>query len=58
MIQMNILANQKQTNRLREQIMVAGGIMGRRDSQRVWDGHVHTDICKMDNQQGTTKQHM
>ena len=30
MIQMNILANQEQTNR--EQIMVAGGMMGRRDS--------------------------
>ena len=29
---MNILANQKQTNRLREQIMLAGGMIGRRDS--------------------------
>ena len=56
MIQMNILANQEQTNR--EQIMVAGGMMGRRDSQGLWDGHIYTDIFKMDNQQGTTKQHM
>ena len=56
MIQMNILANQKQTNR--DQIMVAGGMMGRRDSQGLWDEHIYTDIFKMDNQQGTTKQHM
>ena len=25
-----------------------------RDSQGVWDGHVHTGIFKMDNQQGPT----
>ena len=25
---------------------------GGRDSQKVWDGHVHTAIFKMDNQQG------
>ena len=28
-----------------------------RDSQGVWDGHVHTAIFKMDNQQGPTVQH-
>ena len=34
-----------------------GGRMGGRDSLRVWDGHVHTAIFKMDNQQGPTVQH-
>ena len=28
--------------------------MGRRDSQGVRDGHVHTAVFKMDNQQGPT----
>ena len=28
------------------------------DSQGVWDGHVHTAMFKMDNQQGPTVQHM
>ena len=28
-----------------------------RDSQGVWDRHVHTAIFKMDNQQGPTVQH-
>ena len=37
--------------------MVARGRMGRRDSQGVWDGHVHTAIFKMNNQQGPTLQH-
>ena len=27
---------------------------GGRDSERVWDGHVHTAIFKTDNQQGPT----
>ena len=31
--------------------------MGGRNSQGVWDGHVHTAIFKMDNQQGPTVQH-
>ena len=34
------------------------GRMEGRDSQGVWDGHVHTAIFKMDNQQGATVQHM
>ena len=28
-----------------------------RDSQGVWDGHVHSAVFKMDNQQGPTGQH-
>ena len=31
--------------------------IGRRDSQGVRDGHVHTAVFKMDNQQGPTVQH-
>ena len=35
--------------------MVAGaGRIGGRDSQEVWDGHVHTALSKLDNQQGPT----
>ena len=29
-----------------------------REGQGVWDGHVHTAVLKMDNQQGHTAQHM
>ena len=36
------------------ELMVAGG----KDSQGVWEGHVHTAIFKMDNQQGPTEQQM
>ena len=32
--------------------------MGRRDTYGVWDGHVHTAIFKMGNQQRLTVQHM
>ena len=53
-IQMNLLAKQKQTHRLRKQIY---GYQGGRDSYGVWDQHIHTAIFKMDNQQGPTKQH-
>ena len=31
--------------------------MGGRDRQGVWDGHVHTALSEMDNQQGLTVQH-
>ena len=34
--------------------MVAGG----RDSQGLWEGHVHTALFKVDNQQGPIVQHM
>ena len=32
--------------------------MGRRDFKGIWDGHVHTAIFKMYNQQESTVQHM
>ena len=31
--------------------------MGHRDSEGVWDGHVHIAIFKMENQQGPMVQH-
>ena len=31
-----------------------GERMGERDSQAVWEGHIHTAVFKMDNQQGPT----
>ena len=34
-----------------------GEKMRGRDNQGVWDGHVHTAMFKMDNQQGPTEQH-
>ena len=46
---MNSLVKQKNTD-FENYIMIAGG----RDSRGVWDGHIHTAIFKMDNQQGPT----
>ena len=45
---MNLFA--KQTQNLENEVMVARGKDGGRDSQGVWDGHEHTAIFKMDNQ--------
>ena len=39
---------------LENKLMASGERMGERDSQGVWDGHVYTDIFKMDSQQGST----
>ena len=39
---------------LENKFMASGGRMRDRDSQGVWDGHVHTDIFKMDSQEGST----
>ena len=53
---MNLLRKQKQTHRLKRTnlwLHKPGG----KDSQGVWDGHVHTAIFKMDNPQGPTVQH-
>ena len=46
MIQINLRSKQKETHRLREWTY---GYQG-----EVCDGHVHTAICKMDNQKGPT----
>ena len=37
-------------------LWLPGGWMGGRED--VWDGHVHTAIFKMGNQQGPTVEHM
>ena len=34
-----------------------GGMDGGRDSQGVWDGHGHTAVFNMENQQGPAEQH-
>ena len=53
MIQMNLFTKRKQTHR--ERIYdYQQGKMGGRDSQGLWDRHVHTALFKMDNQQGPT----
>ena len=49
----NKLTNRKRLTDLENKLMDA-----RRDSSGVWEGHVHTAIFKMDNQQGTMVQHM
>ena len=51
----NELTKHKKTHRLRKQTY---GFQGGRESQRLWEGHVHTIIFKMDNQQGPIIQHM
>ena len=38
--------------------MVAGGRMGGKDSQGVWDGLAHTAIFNTDSQQGPPVEHM
>ena len=50
---MNLFTKQKQTD-LENELIVMGGKTGGRDSYGVCDGHVHTAIFKMDNQQGPT----
>ena len=50
---MNLFIKQKEID-LDHELMIARGKMGRRDSQGVWDGHVHTVTFKMDSQQGPT----
>ena len=50
---MNLLAKQKEILRLENQLMVARG----RDCHGAWKGLVHTNIFKMDSQQGPTVEH-
>ena len=44
---MNLLTKQKETHR-----KLTYGCQGKRTVRRYWEGHVHTAIFKMDNQQG------
>ena len=58
MIQMNLLTKQKVAYRLREGTYVCSGLGEgrRRGSYGVLDGHVHTAIYKMHNQQEPMKE--
>ena len=52
---MNLFIKQKQTHRLRKQTYdYQKGKVGRRDKLVVWDGHIHTTIFKINNQEGPT----
>ena len=51
----NGLKKQKETHRLRKQTY---GCRQGMDRQGVWEGHIHTAVFKMNNQQGHTVQHM
>ena len=49
---MDLHTKEEETHKLRKQTYgFQKGRTGARDSQGVWDGHVHTAIFKMDNQQ-------
>ena len=49
---MSLHTKQKETHRLRDELMIPEGEKGWGKKQRVWDGHVHPAIFEMDNQQG------
>ena len=51
MIRMN-LQNGNRLTEFKNELLLAGGRVGVRDSQGVGKGHVHTAVFKMDNQQG------
>ena len=54
----NEITKQKRLTDLENELMVAGGGGSRGQGQEVLDGHAHTAIFKVDNQQGPTVQHM
>ena len=54
MIQMN-LQNRERLTDFENELMVVEG--GGRASSGVWDGHVHTAVLKVNNQQGLTELH-
>ena len=54
----NELTQQRDSQTQRMNLWLLGKKIGERDRQGVWDGQVHTAIFKMDNQQGSTVQHM
>ena len=58
MIQMNLFTKQKQTHRPKKMnLWLPAGGRGK-DSQGVWDGHVHSAVFKMHNLEGPTISHM
>ena len=57
MIQVNLRTKQKQAHRPENELTVPRGKGGGRDSRGVWDGHGHTAVFNMENQQGPAVQH-
>ena len=55
--QIILIARENYEKTQRMNLRWPGEKMVQRDSQGVWDGHVHTAIFKMDNQQGPNVQH-
>ena len=53
-LQMSLFTTQKQTHRLREELMVTFRKCGVRDRSQVWDGHVHGATFETGNRQGPT----
>ena len=51
---MSLQTKQKQ---IQESLWLLVGKVGGRDSQGVWDGHGHTAVFNMENQQGPAGQH-
>ena len=52
-LKINLLQNRQRITDLENKLMVAGG----KDSQGLWEGHVHTIIFTIDNEQGSSVQH-
>ena len=50
--------NRNRLTDLENKFLTAKVGMGQRDNYGVWDGHIHTAVFKMHNQQGPTVQHM
>ena len=51
---MNLLTEQKQTYRHRKQTWLPKEKGGGRDKLGIWELHIHTNIYKIDKQQGPT----
>ena len=49
--------NRSRVTDVENKLMVTGGGGGQGDKLGDWNGHIHTTICKIDNQQGPTVEH-
>jgi len=55
MIQMNLFTRQKETRKQRMNLRLSGRSQGEGwEEGIITDGHVHTAVFKMDNEQGST----
>ena len=57
MIQRNLLNRNRLTDSQRMNLWLLGKKDRGRDSQGMWDGHGHTAVFNMENQQGPAGQH-